>query len=717
MWYFNRLYRILPVLLLILGGCHAGTPLPLKADVYAITSAENAKSERWTQYLFNHLSKRMTDTSAVIMCNDSEIKNLHGNYKVIYLEMTDDLKDDYCIEHADNLLYISFSKDNTALWLIYQLIGKIAEEDNRLQAQDVPPAIIDFTNGCKKFDFVYREPYFAPNLEPEYTPIIGSNNVETDWGLWGHNLAKVIGEIAPEGNNIYALVGEERNENQLCFSSSLLFDLTSEYIRDNYGKGIDKSYRFMIMPEDNNLVCMCPSCIELGNTENNATPAVISFIYKLTEKFPKHQFFITAYGTTVSLPKHRLPKNVNVFLSTIDLPKGIELNDGQTGTDRFKKQIEEWKNKTENIYVWDYAANFDDYLTPLPVLYGLQKQLKLFKKLGVKGVFLNSSGYDYAPFDDVKTFVSAALMINVNADVDELCLKFFKKKYPVSHKLLSDYYLQLERNFSSKNVPYNMYGGMRQILKSYLNAGDFVRFYDALEKQLSVTKGIERENLKKLYIALTYTRLQVAYVNGLGEWGYANRENNKMNIKPEVNRYLNTLENFRKYPDMKQYKEADGFLSDYVDGWKQLIEKSSSANELIGTPIKILSDPDEGFEKADLLNDGTWGFAHDYHQGWYLSSNDLRVGFPAEKLRHVKSIKFRFLNNERHGIIPPEKIILIIDGHEAGVVPEEQMKTSGSIVEGSMAVNLSKATDIELKFVRKQGGKSVIGCDEIVFLD
>ena len=750
MWYF-KFHKILPVVLLLtLGGCHANTtPHTLKADGYAITSAGDARSDRWAQYLFDHLSKRITDKSAVIICDDSKIKNLRGNYKVIYLEMTNELKDDYCIKHSKDQLYISFRKDDTALWLVYQLIEKIAEEDRRFQVQDLPPAIIDFTNGCKNLDFVYREPYFAPNLEPEYAPVIGTNNVEVDWGLWGHNLAKVIGKIVPENDDIYALVEGGHNLNQLCFSSPLLFDLTGEYIKKNYGKGENKSYRFMIMPEDNNLVCTCPSCIELGNTENNATPAVTRFVNKLAEKFPKHQFFTTAYGTTVSLPKHQLPKNVNVFISTIDLPKGIELSNDLTGTYNFKKQIEAWKNKTENVYLWDYAANFDDYLTPLPALYGLQKQLKLYKTLGIKGIFLNASGYDYSPFDDVKTFVSAALMMNVNADVDELVRKFFKKEYPVSHQLLSGYYLQLEHDFSSKNKPYNMYGGMRQTLDTYLKAGNFVRFYDALGKLLSGKKieGIEREKLQKLHTALTYTRLQVAYVAGAGKWGYADREKNKTVVKPEMKLYLQVLENFRKYPDLKHYKEADGFLSDYVNEWKQLIAKSPSVNELTGIPIKILSDPDEGFEKADLLNDGTLGFAHDYHQGWYLSSKDLRVGFSAEKLRHVKSIKFRFLDNERHGILPPEKVILIIDGEEAGVVLAEQMKhprqkndtrandymgvpsdinvkinykqmkTSGNMVEGSMAVNLSKATDIELKFVRKQAKKSVISCDEIVLLD
>ena len=701
----------------ILSGCSAKTPSTLKTDVYAITSAGDAKSERWAEYLFSHLSKRTTNKAAVIMCSDSDIKNLNKNHKVIYLEMTGDLKDDYCIKHSNNLLYISFSGDNTALWLIYQLIGKIAEDDDRFQAPGVPPAVINFTNGCKSFDFAYREPNFAPNLEPDYAPVIGTNNVDVDWGLWGHNLAKVIGEMEPESDNIYAMIEGERNKNQLCFSSPLLFNLTCEYIRDNYGNGKDKSYRFMIMPEDNNLVCTCPSCVEQGNTEHNATPAVIKFIGKLSEKFPAHQFFITAYGTTVSVPKHQLPANVSVFFSTMNLPKGIAPSDDLTETYNFKNQIEEWKAKTGNIYLWDYAANFDDYLTPLPVLYGLQKQLKFYKGLGIKGIFLNASGYDYSPFDDVKTFVSAALMMNVDADIDELSRKFFKKEYPLSHQLLSDYYVQLEHDFSAKDIPYNMYGGMRQTVESYLNALDFFRFYNALGELLSGTEiqGTERDKLQKLYTALTYTRLQVAYVAGTGEWGYANREGNKTIVKPEVKQYLYTLEKFREYPDMKQYKEADGLIADYIAEWKQLSAKSPSVNALIGTPITILSEPDEGFEKADLLNDGTFGFANDYHQGWYLSSTDLRVGFSAENLRHAKTMKFRFLNNERHGILPPEKVILIIDGKEVGVVLGEKMKTSGNIVEGIVAVNLSKATDIELKFVGKQAKKSVIGCDEIVF--
>lgn len=721
MWCFSRFFKIVPILLLILSGCSAGTSRSLKADGgYVITSAGDAASERWAEYLFTHLSKRTSDTTTVVICDDSKLKN-YRNYKVIYLEMANDLKDDYCIEHSEKQLYISFHEDNVALWLIYQLVEKIAEEDSRFQAHDVPSAVIDFTTGCKKFDFVYREPYFAPNLEPDYAPVVGANNVEVDWGLWGHNLAKVAGKMAPDGNDkIYAMIDEARNKEQLCFSSPLLFDLAVEYIRDNYGNGDDKSYRFMIMPEDNNLVCMCPACGEQGNTENDAAPAVVKFVGKLSAQFPVHQFFITAYGTTVSLPKHRLPKNVNVFLSTMDLPKGVELTDDLPEVKEFKRQIEGWKDKTENVYLWDYASNFDDYLTPSPVLYGLQKQLKFFKTLGVKGIFLNASGYDYSPFDDVKTLVSAALMMNVNADVDKLVRKFFKKEYPVSHRLLADYYLKLERDFSSKNIPYNMYGGMRHIVETYLNAGDFVRFYDALGELISGTEmeGTEYEKLQKLHTALSYTRLQVAYVEGVGEWGYADRETNKTIVKPEIKQYVQALEKFHDYHDMKRYKEAaDGLLADYVTEWEQLIAKSPLVNELTGIPIKVRSGADEGFTNAGLLNDGTLGFALDYHQGWYLSANDLRVGFPAENVRHIKSIKFRFLNNERHGILPPEKIIVIIDGVEAGFVMVERMKPSGNIVEESIAVDLSKATDIELKFVRKQAKKSVIACDEIVFFN
>ncbi len=715
MWHFNYYINLLLIMLLA-SGCSANTQPPLKAESYIITYEEDAPGERWGEYLFSHLSKRTEDKSIVILKKGGRLDDVPQGAKNIHFEVATDLENDYCIEHTINRLHIRVRNNETALWIVYQLINNVAEEDNRFSAEDLPPAIINFDSKCKNFDFIYREPHFAPNLRHEHSPIIGANNLETDWGLWGHNLSKII--KGNQSDNIYALVNGKRNKSQFSFSSPELFEFMSNYIAENYGVGDQKTYRFMIMPEDDDLVCTCPACAQLGNTPDNATPAVTNLIHKLAERFPKHQFFTTAYRTTAKSPSDKLPDNAGVFFSTINLPKGIEPDMQKASTKQFIDQLNTWKEKTPNIYLWDYAANFDDYLTPIPVLFGLQKQFQFFKELGVKGIFLNASGYDYSSFNDVKTFVCEALMMDVNVDVNNLCRKFFKRKYPESHKLLSDYYLQLEHAFYSKKKAYNMYGSMKENMNTYFNTDEFIEFYDTLKDVIPNTEDLEKRKLEKLYTALSYTRLQIAYVKGYDDLGFAKKEGDKITVKPEIDTFVQTLEGAPQFSNLTNYKETDGALSDYITEWKQVIAKGSYTNALMDVSVKLLSRPDEGFEKTDLLNNGTPGFAMDYHQGWYLSStDDMHISFSAEKLQQAQTIQLRFLSNERHGIYPPEKILVSIDGQIVKEIHSDQIMEFGNIAECTMDINLAGTKNVDLKFIRRQAPKSIIACDEITVLN
>lgn len=709
MWHSDYyLKTIILTLWLLVISCSAGAP-GMKGEKYLITAEEDAESERWAEYLFYHLSKRTEETNSVEFYKGAPLRKIPKGVKNIHFEVVTDLKNDYCIEHTSKRLHIRVHKKSTALWLVYQLIDCISIEDHRFVTDDFPPAVIDFHTVCKDFDFDYREPFFATNLEPGYAPIIGTNCVDTDWGIWGHNLPKIVEDQGDE--KIYALVDGERTKEQFCFASSGLFEQLQEHIIDYFGDGDEQSIRFMIMPNDNDMVCTCPDCVQLGNTKNNATPAVHDLIRRLAERFPKHQFFATAYRTTATPPAYQLPANSGVLFSTIDLPKGVAL-DRQSQVENFMEQIHGWRYKTRNIYLWDYTANFDDYLTPIPILLGLQSQLQFFKRQGIKGLFLNASGYDYSPFDDVKTFVAGALMMDVNVNVEALIKRYHQKIYPQNHELISNYYISLEKRFFDKNRPYNMYGGMRYNVKAYLDMDEFIRFYEALGKVISSTTGAEREKVGKLYTALAFTRLQIAYIQGDREWGYARKENTRMVAKPEINFLIEELRQFVNYEDLQNYKESGGSLSEYIGQWEQLLKPCGYENALLDKPVEVLSKRDEGFETTELLTDGTPGFPQDYHQGWYLSStDDLHIRFPAYELQTAKSIRLRFLHMERHGIYPPADIELIIDGRP---VRDQQIdKHSGSY---SLPVNLSGASIIELKISRRKNSKSILALDEVQIL-
>lgn len=715
MWLFNHFFRI-PLLLLLFFSSTSVLSSEIEIKGYVISHSTDEQSERWANYLFNHLSNSTKDKSIVILRKGSEGKSIKPGYKSLYIEVSPDLAYDYCIDNNDVQLQVRTRNDRVAIWMVYQIIENISLADKRFNTEGLPPAMINLSNSCKNFDFEYREPHFAPNLQTDYAPIHGTNNVETDWGIWGHNLSKVLN--TQQDKKLYALVADQRTKEQLCFSTPYLLDRLSSYIVDQYGEGAIKSTNFMINPKDNNLVCTCGECTALGNTKDNATPAVAYFLRTLSQRFPNHRFYITAYRTTATPPEEELPENTGVFFSTINLPKGIALNEKQPKTNQFLKQLHAWRSKTPNVYLWDYDTNFDDYLTPIPILYGLQQQLQFFKKNDVKGVFLNGSGYDYSSFDEVQTYVIAALMMDTEADVAKLCIDFFNKKYPVSVNLMVNYYLSLEQNYFAKNKAYNMYGGMRDNLNTYLNVEKFVTFYDALETLVPIIKSEEWNKLLKLYTALSYTRLQIAYATNTGKWGYADREGNKMTVRKEIKDYLEQLERYVAYSDMQNYNESGNTLSDYIAEWKRIIAQDGFENELLDVQVQIISKPDEGFESSSLLNDGTTGFAQDYHQGWYLSSrDDLHVRFSSAKLKDANTIRLRFLDNPKHGIFPPEKIEILGDGKLLKTINSYQIKHNDNTAFCDIDMDFSKTNNVALKIIRKDMEKSIIACDEIQILE
>lgn len=141
------------------------------------------------------------------------------------------------------------------------------------------------------------------------------------------------------------------------------------------------------MPMDNKLACTCDRCLKKGNTATNATPAVTDFVTRLAKEFPRHQFFTSAYHTTMQAPQTVLPDNVGVFVSSISLP--MQVNFRKTnGYKEFLATVKAWQKKCLRIYVWDYERDFDDYLSPFPCLQALQSRLQLYRELGVKGCSL-----------------------------------------------------------------------------------------------------------------------------------------------------------------------------------------------------------------------------------------------------------------------------------------------------------------------------------------
>ena len=72
------------------------------------------------------------------------------------------------------------------------------------------------------------------NQNPDMTYLLALNNLEIDWGIWGHNLYRVLGSNGDLSFG-YQNMDQELfargsdgvvHQNQFCFSSDKLLDLT-----------------------------------------------------------------------------------------------------------------------------------------------------------------------------------------------------------------------------------------------------------------------------------------------------------------------------------------------------------------------------------------------------------------------------------------------------------------------------------------------------------
>ena len=308
--------------------------------------------------------------------------------------------------------------------------------------------------------FKYREVYLPEGIGKNANQL-GLNSLEEDWGIWGHNIRKIL--PAEHSESVYAKVNGTTHKNQFCFSSPRLFDYVSEFIDTRFDDS--ETIRFAILPNDNDIVCLCAKCVAAGNTKKNASPAVFNFINKLSERFPNHIFYTSDYRTTTGLPSDSLPGNTGVIISAISYP----LNPNQTPQEqKFINRINDWSENTHRILVWDYINNFDDYFTPYPVFGAMQRRLQDYRDNHVSAIFLNGSGTDYSAMSDIKSEVLALLTADPDINWRDSLVNKARKQYPVAGQLIADFMLAQEDFVAERNANLPFYEGVEVALNTYL---------------------------------------------------------------------------------------------------------------------------------------------------------------------------------------------------------------------------------------------------------
>ena len=687
--------------------------IPLSADKLLSNAADD----------FNKNFRALTGQYLTV----ERANSLNNNYNYVIIRVNPTQKDSYCLykkgrnitiqgKTTQDLVYgiNTFFKKYTSLTL--NDIENTIQQKNTKSEIEIPNEF----SSCSSPDFEYREPYFSSNFAPNFRGWNKTNYLELEWGIWGHNLKKIL-KGYPLNKSIYAKVGNKRIESQYCFTSDSLFKYVNKKVKAIYESDNALS-KYMILPNDNNIVCTCSTCKAVGNTTEDAAPAVFTFLNKLAKNYKKLSFFTAAYITIKEIPKFRVASNVGLFYSTIDIQKGIPIENTKN-LKKFEKEITNWRKYVNNVYIWDYAVNYDNYFDIYPSIKVNQQNLKLYKKLGVKGVFVHGSEYGYSTFQDLKSTLLAKLLWNTEVNIDEEINTYFHTKF--SKKLansLSNYYSFIDNSFFISKKELSIYSGIDKSIKKYLDPKVFFSFYDEFDLHTQTNK-YDKDYLR-IATALTFLKLEIMRDSGIGTYGFANLNNEQeIIVKNEAALLLDKLNAYSKSVSLKTYNERNYKIDDYINSWRRTIYRYHKRKHYFyKKPFEVLSKLDEDYTDISVLNNAAFGLK-DYNTNWHISSlDDLILKINKKEIAESKKITFSFLQDTKHHIYYPSTIEIL--DKDLNVIKEHNLSLD-SVLLNTKEVTIILPTEFDDEqlpedFIikinkRKIVGKNALACDEIIF--
>ena len=183
--------------------------------------------------------------------------------------------------------------------------------------------------------------------------------------------------------------------------------------------------------------CECDRCKAVYEREGALSGLYIDFANRVAEaverEFPNVTIDTFAYLFTRKAPKTVRPRrNVVVRLCDIECAFNRPLADPTYESNRaFLTDLRAWsKVAAGNLYVWDYQADFTNYMMPHPNLQVFSDNLRLFREAGAVGVF--EQGDAMCPAGDfaaLKCYVTAHLMWDPTKDWRALTDEFLKGYY------------------------------------------------------------------------------------------------------------------------------------------------------------------------------------------------------------------------------------------------------------------------------------------------
>jgi hypothetical protein len=341
-------------------------------------------------------------------------------------------------------------------------------------------------------------------------------------GLWVHTFnsllpASVYGDAHPEYYAYYDGQRHPGSAGQWCLSNPDVLQIVAERLDSIFRAHPDRKIISVSQNDGNFTYCQCDSCRAVDDHEEAHSGSLIRFVNRLAERFPDRQISTLAYLYTMKPPRYIRPlPNVNIMLCSIDCNREVSLTENSSGRE-FMAALEGWSCVSNNIFVWDYGINFDNYLSPFPNLHVMPDNIRLFHRHHASMHFSQIAGSRGGDFAELRTWFAAKLMWNPAADADSLLSVFLNGYYGAAAGSLYQYIKLMEGALIGSgqrlwiyDSPVSHKDGMlkRQLMQRY--EALFDRAEAAVAGDSTKLARVRRSRLPLQYAALEIARTHTA---------------------------------------------------------------------------------------------------------------------------------------------------------------------------------------------------------------
>ncbi len=297
--------------------------------------------------------------------------------------------------------------------------------------------------------FEYREPFFREAFQRDWAARnrVNGNHADLDASTGGkigyypfvHSFYQLVPPekyFAAHPEYFSLVDGKRRAEGgQLCLTNEEVLRIATETV-ERWIAEHPEAKIFSVSQNDWEGWCECERCRRAEEEEGGAhSGPVLRFVNALAEriakKHPDKLIDTLAYWYTEAPPLRARPApNVRVRLCPIGICTAHSFAQCPRSA-YFYRNLQAWAKITDQLYIWHYNTNFTQYLLPFPDLDELGADIPLYRKLGVKGLFLQGAYAEGGGGEMawLKSWVLAKLLWDPSRDIWRLADEFLEGVY------------------------------------------------------------------------------------------------------------------------------------------------------------------------------------------------------------------------------------------------------------------------------------------------